>query len=87
MIRESSPRFRRSEKDQEPEEITLEVGRYQVKERIWVEGASGTFLGCGRVTLLERIAKYGSISKAARSMAMSCRYAWERTIPSFPTWT
>lgn len=34
-------------------------------------------LGPGKVLLLERIAAHGSISAAARSMAMSYRRAWE----------
>ena len=44
---------------------------------MWIEGASGTFLGYGRVVLLERISEFGSISKAAKSMGMSYRHAWE----------
>lgn len=36
-----------------------------------------TFLGYGRVTLLERIRQYGSISQAAKSMEMSYRHAWD----------
>jgi len=45
--------------------------------RIWIEGPEGTFLGYGRVVLLERIIEHGSISAAARSMEMSYRHAWE----------
>jgi molybdate transport system regulatory protein len=45
--------------------------------RIWIDGPEGTFLGYGRIILLERIREYGSITKAARSMAMSYRHAWE----------
>jgi molybdate transport system regulatory protein len=45
--------------------------------RIWIDGHEGTFLGHGRIVLLERIREYGSITKAARSMAMSYRHAWE----------
>ncbi|RJQ15304.1 MAG: LysR family transcriptional regulator [Nitrospiraceae bacterium] len=45
--------------------------------RIWIEGDEGTFLGYGRVVLLERIREYGSITKAAKSMEMSYRHAWE----------
>lgn len=33
-------------------------------------------MGWGRVELLERIGKYGSIAAAARSMNMSYRNAW-----------
>jgi molybdate transport system regulatory protein len=45
--------------------------------RIWIDGEEGTFLGYGRIVLLERIREYGSITKAAKSMAMSYRHAWE----------
>lgn len=45
--------------------------------RIWIDGKEGTFLGYGRIVLLERIREYGSISKAAKSMKMSYRHAWE----------
>jgi molybdate transport system regulatory protein len=50
---------------------------YRWKGRIWLEGPEGTFLGYGRIVLLERIAEYGSISKAARSMEMSYKHAWD----------
>ena len=48
-----------------------------MRGRIWIEGPDGTFLGYGRVVLLERIRDYGSISAAARSMQMSYRHAWK----------
>lgn len=50
---------------------------YQLRGRIWIEGPAGTFLGYGRVVLLERIREHGSISAAARSMEMSYRHAWK----------
>ena len=50
---------------------------YQLRGRIWIEGQEGTFLGYGRVVLLERIQEHGSISAAARSMEMSYRHAWK----------
>ncbi|MFN3479145.1 MAG: winged helix-turn-helix domain-containing protein [Thermodesulfovibrionales bacterium] len=50
---------------------------YELRGRIWVEGKEGTFLGYGRVVLLERIKQYGSITMAAKSMEMSYRAAWE----------
>lgn len=50
---------------------------YELRGRIWVEGKDRTFLGYGRVVLLERIKQYGSISEAAKSMNMSYRHAWE----------
>jgi molybdate transport system regulatory protein len=45
--------------------------------RVWIDGTEGTFLGYGRVVLLERIREYGSITKAAKSMEMSYRHAWD----------
>lgn len=50
----------------------------KVGGRIWLETSRGTLAGIGRVTLLERIKKYGSITDAARSMKMSYRQAWEQ---------
>lgn len=51
--------------------------RYSLRGRLWIEGPEGTYLGYGRVVLLERIREYGSISAAARSMEMSYRHAWK----------
>ena len=45
--------------------------------RVWIDGIDGTFLGYGRVVLLERIREYGSITKAAKAMEMSYRHAWD----------
>ena len=45
--------------------------------RIWIDGTDGTFLGHGRVALLERIREYGSITRAAKAMEMSYRHAWD----------
>lgn len=45
--------------------------------RLWLEGQEGTFLGYGRVVLLERIKELGSIAKAAKSMEMSYKHAWD----------
>ncbi|GAB4534909.1 MAG: winged helix-turn-helix domain-containing protein [Thermodesulfovibrionia bacterium] len=50
---------------------------YELRGRLWIEGKDGTFLGYGRVVLLERIKQYGSITMAAKSMEMSYRAAWE----------
>lgn len=55
---------------------TSPAGRYAAQGRVWIEGPQGTFLGYGRVVLLERIREHGSISAAARSMGMSYRRAW-----------
>lgn len=53
------------------------MGAYKIKSRIWICTDNGTFLGEGRVQLLKRISEYGSISKAAKSMKMSYKKAWE----------
>jgi len=51
---------------------------YRLHGRVWIDGPDGdTFLGFGRVVLLERIGEHGSISAAARSMNMSYRHAWD----------
>ncbi len=47
-----------------------------LRGHIWLDGSEGTFLGYGRVVLLERIREFGSITKAARSMELSYRRAW-----------
>ncbi|MFN3786181.1 MAG: winged helix-turn-helix domain-containing protein [Thiothrix sp.] len=49
---------------------------YHLRGRFWIESPQGTFLGQGRVALLERIRDLGSISAAARSIDMSYRQAW-----------
>ena len=45
--------------------------------RIWIDGSEGTFIGYGRVILLERIREQGSITKASKSMQMAYRHAWD----------
>ncbi len=45
--------------------------------RIWIDGPEGTFIGYGRIVLLERIREHGSITAAARSMEMAYRRAWD----------
>ncbi len=53
------------------------VTPYVLKGRVWVDGPDGTFIGYGRVVLIERIKEHGSITRAAKSMGMSYRHAWE----------
>ncbi len=48
-----------------------------LRGRVWVDGPEGTFFGYGRAVLLERIIEYGSITKAAKSMDMAYRHAWD----------
>lgn len=47
-----------------------------LKGHIWIEGGDGTFLGYGRIALLERIREYGSITKAAKALEIPYRKAW-----------
>lgn len=54
----------------------MEKNDYRVKGKIWIACEDNTFLGYGRIILLERIKQYGSISAAARSMGMGYRHAW-----------
>ncbi len=48
-----------------------------LRGRIWIDGPEGTFIGYGRAVLLERIIEHGSITKAAKSMEMAYRHAWD----------
>jgi molybdate transport system regulatory protein len=48
----------------------------QIKGRLWIECTEQTYLSWGRVTLLERIEEFGSVSAAAKSMKMSFSHAW-----------
>lgn len=50
---------------------------YDVDFRLWFFHKGEKFLGKGRVELLERIKKTGSISNAASEMKMSYRQAWQ----------
>lgn len=45
---------------------------------MWLEIKNGMFMGLGRIQLLERIDRLGSLNKAAASMGMSYRAAWGR---------
>lgn len=49
---------------------------YMAKGKIWVEKDGEVYMGWGRVRLLERIGRLGSIAAAARSMRMGYRNAW-----------
>jgi molybdate transport system regulatory protein len=50
---------------------------YKVTGSLWIECDGDRFFGPGRVELLERIEKTGSINKAAKEMGMSYKKAWE----------
>lgn len=49
---------------------------YSVRGRVWLEKDGELYIGWGRVVLLERIKKYGSIAAAAKSMKLGYRNAW-----------
>lgn len=49
---------------------------YKVKSRIWIEANGNILLGEGRIKLLKAIEENGSLSKAAKSMNMSYKKAW-----------
>ncbi|OQY19008.1 MAG: hypothetical protein B6I36_05435 [Desulfobacteraceae bacterium 4572_35.1] len=57
-------------------QFDTDVGAYILAGRLWIEGRSGTYLGEGRVQLLEQLADKGSISQAAVALGMSYRNAW-----------
>lgn len=77
-MEKSTPYFSPSGRDRKPETISSDItGGYSVKGRIWLAKEDETYLGYGRVILLQRIKEHGSITKAAKSMGMSYRHAWE----------
>ena len=49
----------------------------ELEGRIWLKTSGKSFLGSGRIHLLELIGKSGSISKAAKEMGMSYKAAWD----------
>ncbi|MDX1796348.1 MAG: winged helix-turn-helix domain-containing protein [Hydrogenovibrio sp.] len=48
----------------------------KIHARFWIKGQE-TYIGIGRVTLLEKIADKGSINAAAKEMGMSYKKAWK----------
>ena len=57
--------------------ILKDPARFTAGGKLWIEGEKDRFLGPGRVELLEAIQKTGSINKAAKTMNMSYKKAWE----------
>lgn len=49
---------------------------YKIKSRIWIEVGDKVVIGQGRVRLLQEIEALGSLSKAAKSLGMSYKKAW-----------
>jgi molybdate transport system regulatory protein len=50
---------------------------YKIKSRIWIESDENVLLGEGRVHLLKAIQETGSLSKAAKSINISYKKAWQ----------
>jgi len=50
---------------------------YKIKSRIWIESNGHVLLGEGRVQLLKAIQETGSLSKAAKSLNLSYKKAWQ----------
>ncbi|GAA3629782.1 winged helix-turn-helix domain-containing protein [Flavivirga jejuensis] len=50
---------------------------YKIKSRIWIESDNNVLLGEGRVHLLKAIQETGSLSKAAKSLNISYKKAWQ----------
>lgn len=49
----------------------------KIHARFWLAGEKGSYLGVGRIQLLEHIAASGSMNKAAKEMGMSYKKAWK----------
>lgn len=50
----------------------------KIDGRFWLTKNDRSFLGAGKIELLEKIAQTGSINAAAKEMKMSYKAAWER---------
>jgi molybdate transport system regulatory protein len=57
--------------------ILREGSTFKVNGSLWIECDEERYFGPGRVELLERIDKTGSIKQAAKQMNMSYKKAWE----------
>jgi len=51
--------------------------KISVDGRIWINIGDKSFLGHGRIELIEKIKEYGSLSQAAGKMNLSYRKAWD----------
>lgn len=50
----------------------------RIRARFWIVTEQGEgYLGIGRITLLEKIDRFGSINRAAKEMGMSYKKAWK----------
>ena len=50
--------------------------KMQAKSKIWIEAGGEVVAGDGKIDLLDKIEKTGSIQKAAGEIGMSYRHAW-----------
>lgn len=50
--------------------------KINVESRIWLNIGNESFLGQGKIELIEKIKEFGSLRKAAGEMKMSYRKAW-----------
>lgn len=55
----------------------MTLSNHKLKTRLEVDTEFGTFLGDTRISLLEAIDKYGSISRAAKTIPISYKTAWD----------
>lgn len=77
-MNKSFPKHKTKKKEIEGfNEVPKRKSKYSITGRTWISKGEETFLGYGRVVLLERIRDHGSITKAAKTMGMSYRNAWE----------
>ncbi|MDG6773683.1 winged helix-turn-helix domain-containing protein [Thiomicrorhabdus sp. ZW0627] len=67
------------EKEKVSEAIKLPGEKYssRIRARFWITGEKQGYLGIGRIQLLENVARYGSINRAAKEMGMSYKKAWK----------
>ncbi|MBN2646561.1 MAG: LysR family transcriptional regulator [Thiotrichales bacterium] len=61
----------------EPEKIPGGAYSEWIHARFWIKGKNASFVGIGRVQLLEHIQRYGSMNRAAKEMGMSYKKAWK----------
>ncbi|NPA71640.1 MAG: LysR family transcriptional regulator, partial [Gammaproteobacteria bacterium] len=60
-----------------PKKMPGEPYAFNIRARFWITGENDGYVGIGRVELLERIDRLGSMNKAALEMGMSYKKAWK----------
>ena len=53
------------------------MNQFNINGSLWIEKDEKSFIGPGRIKLLQNIQLHGSISKAAKEMKMSYKAAWD----------